>query len=226
LCTWCRTSKAVAGVVVTLALAACGSGARQDVHEPTGHFRVAVTRATFPALQTLSSHTRLVLVVQNTGRRPIPNLAVTICNISCAYPAPPGQGSSAEAFSQNIAQPYVANPSRPIWIVDRPPGACTYSCQNGGQGAYVTAYANTWALGHRLPPGASARFVWGVTAVWAGRHTVAWQVSAGLNGKAKAVLADGTKPHGTFNVLVSARPQQSYVNNQGQIVVVRSGKKG
>jgi hypothetical protein len=68
--------------------------------------------------------------------------------------------------------------------------------------------------------------VWGVTAVWAGHHTVAWQVAAGLNGKAKAVLADGTKPRGTFNVIVSARPQQSYVNNQGKIVVVRPGNKG
>lgn len=205
-------------------MASCGSGARQDAHEPSGYFRVAVTHATFPAVQKLSSHTRLVLVVQNTGRRAIPNLAVSICNISCTYPAPPGQGSSAQAFSQNIAQPYVANPSRPIWIVDRPPGPCRYSCQSGGQGSYVTAYSNTWALGRRLAPGASARFVWGVTAVWAGHHTVAWQVAAGLNGKAKAVLADGTKPRGTFNVVVSARPQQSYVNNQGKIVVVPPGK--
>ncbi|MGO9884696.1 MAG: hypothetical protein ACLPV4_17000 [Solirubrobacteraceae bacterium] len=221
-----RSCQVVAGVVVMLALAACGSGARQDANEPSGYFRVAVTRATFPPVQKLASHTRLVLVVRNIGRRPVPNLAITICNVSCSFAAPRGQGSSAAAFSHNIGQPYVANPSRPIWIVDRPPGPCTYSCQNGGQGAYVTAYSNTWALGHKLAPGASARFVWGVTAVWAGRHTVAWQVAAGLNGKAKAVLADGTRPRGTFTVFVSSRPQQSYVNNQGKIVVVPPGKKG
>jgi hypothetical protein len=219
-----RSCLVIAGVVAALAVAACGSGARQDANEPSGHFRVAITRATFPPLQKLASRTRLVLVVRNIGRRPIPNLAITICNVTCAYPAPRGQGSSAAAFSQNITQPYVANPSRPIWIVDRPPGPCSYSCQNGGLGAYVTAYSNTWALGRKLPPGASAIFVWGVTAVWPGRHTVAWQVAAGLNGKAKAVLANGTQPHGTFTVFVSSRPQQSYVNNKGQIVVVPPGK--
>jgi hypothetical protein len=208
-----------------LALAGCGSGARQDAHEPNGNFRVAVSRAIFPPLQKLARRSRLVLVIRNTGTKPVPNLAVTICNVTCAYPAPRGQGSSAAAFAQSIRQPGLANPSRPIWIVDRPPGPCSYSCQNGGLGAYVTAYSNTWALGRELAPGASAIFVWGVTAVRAGRHTVAWQVAAGLNGKAKAVLADGTQPRGMFNVFVSSRPQQSYVNNQGKIVVP-PGKKG
>jgi hypothetical protein len=207
--------------VAVLAVAACGSGSNQAAHETPGRFQVSVDLATFPPVQKLARYTRLVILVRNTSHRVIPNLAVTICNITCAYPAPRGAGTSATAFAQNISQPYVANPSRPIWIVDRPPGPCLYSCQNGGPGAYVTAYANTWALGHRLPPGATARFVWGVTPVTSGRHIVAWQVAAGLNGKAKAVLADGTQPHGTFAVLVSQRPQQSYVNNRGQIVVKR-----
>ena len=47
---------------------------------------------------------------------------------------------------------------------------------------------------------------------------VAWEVAAGLNGKAKAVLADGSLPHGTFTVNVSSAPAQTYVNNNGQIV--------
>ena len=50
------------------------------------------------------------------------------------------------------------------------------------------------------------------------RHVVAWQIAAGLNGKAKAVLAGGAKPHGTFKVSITSAPQQSYVNNNGQIV--------
>ena len=221
-----RSCGIVASVAAGLALASCGSSSNQASQEPLGRFPVRVARASFPAVQKLAQYTRLVILVRNTGRRAIPNLAVTICNTTCAYPAPPGQGTSAEAFAQNIAQPNVANPSRPIWIVDRPPGPCLYSCQNGGQGAYVTAYSNTWALGRKLAPGAVARFVWGVTAVSAGRHIVAWQVAAGLNGKARAVQADGTQPHGSFAVLVSPRPLQSYVNNNGQIVFKKSTAGG
>ena len=81
-------------------------------------------------------------------------MAVTICNVTCAYPAPTGEGTSARGVRRRTSiSSYVANPSRPIWIVDRAPGPCRYSCRNGGQGAAVTAYSNTWALG-RLKPGA------------------------------------------------------------------------
>jgi hypothetical protein len=65
----------------------------------------------------------------------------------------------------------------------------------------------------------------GVTAVSAGSHVVAWQVAAGLNGKAKAVLADGSQPGGTFAVHITRKPQQSYVNNAGKVVVVNGSGK-
>ena len=203
----------LAGVVV----AACGGGQTQASNEPKGKFPVAVDTASFPPAQKLAQKTHLVIAVRNTGHKPIPDVAVTICNVTCAYPAPKGEGTSAAAFGANISQPYVANPSRPVWIVDAAPGACRYSCQNGGPGAAVTAYANTWALG-RLAPGHTARFDWAVTAVKAGRHVVAWEVAAGLNGRARAVLAGGGPPHGTFTVHVGSQPPQSYVNNNGQIV--------
>ena len=210
----------IAGVVATLALVACGSsGSDQASHEPSGNFKVSVASATFPASQRLAERTHLVIAVRNTGTKAIPNLAVTICNVTCAYNAPSGQGTSAQAFAQDLNQPYLANASRPIWIVDRPPGPCLYSCKNGGAGAYVTAYSNTWALGHKLAPGHTATFDWGVTAVWAGKHVVAWQVAAGLNGNAKAVLADGSQPGGTFAVHIVSAPQQSYVNSAGKVVV-------
>jgi hypothetical protein len=212
-----RSCGIIAGAVSALAVSACGSGARQDVHEPRGQFTVAVSTASFPSSQTLSQHTHLVIAVRNASHKTIPDVAVTICNVTCAYPAPKGEGTSAGAFAADINQPYVANPSRPTWVVDRAPGACGYSCGAGGQGAAVTAYSNTWALG-RLKPGHTAKFDWSVTAVSAGRHVVAWQVAAGLNGLAKAVLANGSKPRGTFAVNIASTPQQSYVNNNGQIV--------
>lgn len=145
---------------------------------------------------------------------------MTICNVTCGFPAPKGEGTSAAAFASDISQPNVANPSRPIWIVDRGPGACGYSCQNGGQGAAVTAYANTWALG-RLKPGHTARFDWAVTAVQAGRHLVAWEVAAGLNGNTRAVLPNGSPPHGRFAVNVDTAPPRFYVGSGGQVVVTK-----
>ncbi len=206
-----------AGVGLALAISACGGGQNQAASEPSGNFPVKVSTATFPATQRLSQHTHLVIAVHNAGSKAIPNVAVTICNVTCAYPAPKGEGSSSEAFAADISQSGLANPSRPLWVIERPPGPCGYSCKNGGQGAAVTAYANTWALG-RLAPGKTARFDWAVTAVQPGRHVVAWQVAAGLNGKAKAVLSNGAAPHGRFAVKVSTKPAQSYVNNNGQIV--------
>ena len=214
-----RSSGIVAGVAVAVAaaLSACGSGARQDANEPSGNFAVAVPVAHFPASQRLAERTRLVIAVRNVSGKTIPNIAVTICNITCRYPAPPGAGTNAQAFAQDLDQPYLANPSRPIWIVDRPPGPCRYSCLSGGPGGAVTAYSNTWALG-ALASGATATFVWGVTAVKAGTHVVAWQVAAGLNGKAKAVLPGGGTPEGAFVVKVSSAPLQEYVTSSGKVV--------
>lgn len=210
----------IASAGMALAVAGCGGGSSQAASEPGGHFTVSVRAASFPSSQRLAQHTHLVIAVRNTGDHAIPNVAVTICNVTCAYPAPKGEGSSSRAFAADIKQSDLANPSRPLWIVDRGPGACTFSCQNGGQGSGVTAYSNTWALG-RLAPGKTARFDWAVTAVKAGRHVLAWQVAAGLNGKAKAVLSDGSPPHGRFAVEVSHAPAQSYVNNNGQIVTAQ-----
>jgi hypothetical protein len=204
-------------VAVATGLGACGGGSRQDVHEPSGSFTVQVPTATFPTHQQLAERTRLVIDVRNTSARTLPNVAVTICNTTCTYPAPLGQGTSVQPFAYYLPMPGLVSHSRPVWIVDRPPGACNYSCQNGGRGTDFTVDANTWAAG-QLKPGATARFAWDVTAVVPGRYTVAWQVSAGIYGKAKAVLADGTIPRGAFTVNIAHAPAQSFVNDQGAIV--------
>ena len=212
-----RGCEIVAGAGMALAVAACGSGQRQDVHEPKGRFKLAVTTARFPAAQTISEHTHLVIDVHNAGTKTIPDVAVTICNVTCSSRAPKGEGTSAQAFAATAPGAQGLDPSRPLWIVEGGPGPCGYSCRGGGRGAYVTAYSNTWAAG-TLKPGATVRFDWTVTAVAAGRRVVAWEVAAGLNGRAKAVLAGGSRPHGTFVVHVDSAPAQSYVNNNGQIV--------
>ena len=47
-------------------------------------------------------------------------------------------------------------------------------------------------------------------------------MAAGLNGRAKAVLGNGSAPHGTFSVDIDTAPQQTYVGNNGQIVTTSS----
>jgi hypothetical protein len=192
-------------------LAGCGSAARQDASEPTGNFTVDVPVATFPAAQRLAEHTHLVITVRNASGKTIPNIAVTISS--------PGHGgTAAQAFGELLApSPGLASRSRPVWVIDRAPGPCRFSCVNGGPGGAVTAYTNTWALGS-LKPGAKATFDWGVTAMKAGTYEIRYQIAAGLNGKAKAVLADGSRPVGHFKVRVLQAPQQSYVNDKGQVV--------
>ena len=197
-------------------LSACGGGQSQDANEPSGNFPVRAV-ATFPNAQRLAQHSRMVVIVHNTGNKTIPNVAVTICNVTCAYPAPRGQGSAAGAFAADISQEGAANLSRPIWIVDTPPKPCTAAtCSQGSSGGAVTAYSNTWALG-ALAPGRTATFIWRVTAVQPGVHTLAWEVAAGLNGKAKAVQ-NGTIPRGKITVLVRKAPAKTYVTNSGKVV--------
>ncbi len=209
------------GLAMLVALAGCGGGSPQNANAPSGRFRVAVS-ASFPTFQRLAEHTDLVISVHNMDSRPIPNVAVTICNVTCAYPAPVGQGTSVAAFSDYLNQPGLASHSRPVWVVERPPGQCTgaagYSCENGGAGGDVSAESNTWQRGAPLKPGGTAVFAWNVTAVQPGRFTVAWEVSGDLYGNAKAVLSDGSIPRGTLPVTISQTPAQSYVNDNGAIV--------
>ena len=202
------TIGAVAAIVV---LSSCGAGARQDAYEPSGNFTVAVPVATFPSFQRLAQQTHLVISVRNSGSQTIPNVAVTITN--------PVYGTAAQAFGYLLSDTTqgLASRSRPVWIIDRPPGPCNFACKVGGPGGAVTAYANTWALGP-LRPGVTATFDWAVTAIKPGTHFVQYRVAAGLNGKAKAVLADGGIPTGKFKVTVTRVPQHYYVNAKGQVV--------
>jgi len=200
---------------VVLAVSACGSSAtKQSAGEPKGNFPVEVSTASFPASQRLAERTDLVIAVRNAGSKTIPNVAVTITN--------PAYGTAAQAFGTLLpqsapGQPILAGRSRPVWIVDQPPGPRGYSTSQGGPGGAVTAYSNTWALG-RLAPGQTARFDWGVTAVQPGSYTVRYVVAAGLTGRARAVLASGGPVAGSFHVRILAGPRQAYVNNAGKIV--------
>jgi hypothetical protein len=216
---------AIAGAA--LGLAGCGSvsshGTPAAGTTTTGgqSYRVAVPIPSFAARQSLAAKERLVITVRNTGHRALPNVAVTICNTTCSYTARRGQGTTVQAFSYPIANAAnLANASRPVWIVQRAPGPCGYSCRNLGPGAAVTAYSNTWALG-RLSPGHTARFVWTVTPVKAGRFVVAWQVAAALSGDNRAVLRSGRPARGKLTVNISTRPPHYVVQPDGKVTTKR-----
>jgi hypothetical protein len=185
-------------------LAGCG-GARQDVHEPSGTFTVNILRASFPTRQNISHAERMVLVVRNDSNKTVPNMTVSVDSFS--------------APSQAVG---LANPLRPVWIVDVGPGASPVHGVEGivadSAGGAQTAYVNTWALGAVRPHG-QRTFIWKVTPVKSGVHRVTYTVAAGLNGKARAQLADGQQPRGSFTVSISPAAAQVHVDpNTGQVV--------
>lgn len=168
----------------------CGSsGERQDKNEPEGNFKVEVVEAKFPDKQSLAKRSEMVIVVKNVDQKTIPNAAVTV-----------------HSFDQRSNDPNLADPSRPLFVVNRGP--------RGGD----TAYVGTWALGP-LKPGEVKSFRWDVTAVKAGPYKLTYKVNAGLAGKAKAVLASGEKPTGEFVGEISNKAPNAKVADDGKTVV-------
>jgi hypothetical protein len=176
-----RRATAAAGLVA-LGVAGCGGGDRQDKNEPSGEFPVRVVDATFPSTQHIAAQAPMRITVRNTGTKDIPNVAVTV-----------------RGFSYRDTQPGLADPTKPIWIVDHGP--------KGGD----TAYVGTWALG-RLGPGRSRTFEWRVTPIKAGHYNVSYEIAAGLDGKAKARTRDGGRAAGNFRVDVSGKPADARVD--------------
>ncbi len=165
-----------------LAVAGCGSEARQDANEPDGTFSVDVTKASFPGKQQIAASQKMTIRVKNTGSRTIPNIAVTV-----------------DSFNKRSEQPGLADARRPVWVIDEGP--------EGGE----TAYTNTWSL-NRLGAGETKTFEWNVTPVEPGRYTVKYTVAAGLDGKAKATASGGGPVTGTFPVQISKTPEQARVD--------------
>jgi hypothetical protein len=167
----------LAGTLVSLG--ACGGGAKEDANDPTGTFKVDVPRASFPGNQRLAQESTLEITVVNKDSREIPRLAVSV-----------------DGFSQRRDDATLADPSRPIWIINQAPLNAD------------SALTNTWALGP-VGPGQSRTFKWKVTPVRSGTYSVRYRVAAGLFGKAKVEdTTTGAPPKGSFiaRVLRTPRP--------------------
>lgn len=187
----------LAGACAALGSSACGSS-RQDTHEANGSFPIEVVRARFPRLQSIARPIRLALRVRNAGTRTAPSVAVSL-----------------DSFNYVENFPQLAASQRPVWVVEQGPGpAARIPVQSQAvspPGGAQTAYVNTWTLGP-LAAGASDTFVWLVTPVKPGVHTVHYTVSAGLAGKAKAILPSGGGVRGQLTALITARPPARHVD--------------
>ena len=184
-------------------LSACGGEKRQDENEPEGRFRVDVVDASFPVKQKLAKRSALKITVRNAGRRTVPNIAVTV-----------------NGFDTKLKNPELADPSRPVFVINGKPteiGDFAESKDIAPEGG-ETAYVNTWALGP-LKAGAEKTFRWSVTAVRAGPFKISYKLAAGLDGKAKAVDAEGITPAGIFQGTVDDTPPDTRVAEDGVTVI-------
>ena len=191
-------TRLIGPLLAALAIASgCGGGERQDADETKGTFRIEVAAASFPAQQSIAKPATLRIGVRNAGKRTAPNVAVTVETKG----ATPGAGAVAFAQSQNDER--LADPNRPVWILDEGPGGGT------------SAYANSWTLGP-LRAGQTKDFEWKLTAVKAGSYSIAYSVAPGLDGKAR--LASDSKARGTFRVEIADEPIPARVNDAGEVI--------
>ena len=200
--------------VMCLGVVACGGDAEtQDDSEPSGDFPTEVVTSKFPNRQRLAETTNLELEVENTGEETIPDVAVTIFTA-----AGDDEDGADGSFSIRIDNPTLANPNRPVWILDNKFPRIVGEPAPKGSSPGTVAQTNTYAFGE-LPPGERLGMIWKLTPVMAGTYTVNYEVSAGLFGNAKAVTSDGSRPEGKFVVTVTDKPPKARVSNSGQVEV-------
>lgn len=199
---------AASGAVVLaagLAVAGCGEGSQQNADETVASYPLQVTRVRFPRRQYVSRPERLVLTVRNTGQQTAPNVAVTI-----------------QSFTYRSAFPGLADPRRPVWVVEKGPGPGAHPPVNTQEvsepGGAQTAYVSTWALGP-LSPGQQRTYRWEVVPVKPGRFKVTYRIAGGLAGNAKAVAPGGGAVEGLLLTRIAGEPPPTYVNPKtGEVV--------
>jgi len=188
-----------------LLAAGCGESS-QDANESEAEYSLQVLRARFHHIQAVARPTSFELLVHNPGSTTVPNVVVTI-----------------DSFYYRSDYPQLADPNRPVWIVDRGPGATpTAPVESVGiqsPGGYTTATATVWAAGP-LKAGETRNFVWRLTPVRPGIHRVAYSVAPGLHGKATVLPRYAHATHGTFKVLVASQPPITHVNPETGVVEV------
>ena len=173
-----------------------------------------VVSAKFPPKQRLADTQDLTLEIENSGSETIPNLAVTIWT---------GDEKADGSFNLRNEQTDLADPNRPVWILENgypkllEPGTDAGELDAAPSAGAEVASTDTFAFGS-LAAGENFTAVWRVTPVKAGTYNVHYTIAAGLNGKAKAVTADGSPVEGEFVATITDRPPQTRVTESGAVV--------
>ena len=194
----------LAVAAVSVGVAGCGGGERQDANEPEGDYRVEVVEASFPKKQKLAKTSQLEIVVRNEDSKEIPNVAVTL-----------------KGLDQREDDPDLADQRRPVFALNgkfKEFGDIEDAQAQTPNGIENPTYVDTWSLGP-LGPGESKSFKWNVTAVQAVPYRLEYTVAAGLDGKARAVDESGNIPQGVFSGTVSDDPPQSRIADDGKTIV-------
>jgi hypothetical protein len=194
----------LAGACAAAGASGCGS-TRQDSAEVKRSFAMEVVKASFPTNQSIARPAQLELQVRNTGTRTAPRVAVSI-----------------DSFYYTENYPQLASTQRPVWVIEQGPGPVVkrpvQSQAISPPGGAETAYVNTWTLGP-LAAGATQTFLWRVTPVKAGLHTVHYRVAAGLAGKAVALVPSGGPVQGQLTADVAPAPPSRHVDpSTGRVV--------
>jgi hypothetical protein len=191
---------------VALSIAACGESSSNS--SEAGTFPVKVVTAQFPTQQRLGETTLLRLGVRNTGRKTVPALTV---NISIG--GKEGDDSRLP-FGYRDAQPGLAQPDRPVWVLSARYPKANGSTESAGA---ETPSPKTFDFGP-LKAGATMEAVWKVSAVRTGNYRVNYGIGAGLGGEAKAETPAGTEAGGSFGVKITEVPPDTVVTDSGEVV--------
>jgi hypothetical protein len=214
-------------VASAIGLSACGGSPEpQDANEPVGDYPVEVTIEKFPTKQRLAETSDLRLGVENTGDEPLPELVFTISTTpedeggSTGTASSTGAGGADGSFNIRSEQPGLANPNRPVWILENKyPRLASEGAPAGLSGGF-RAQTNTFGFGP-LEPGEEKEAIWRLTPVQAGSYTLSYIVAAGLDGNAKAVTDSGEPVEDEIDVDISDVPPKARVNDAGKVVTVK-----
>jgi hypothetical protein len=215
-----RIAAGMAALALTWTVSACGGGERQDVTEPSGEFPVQVVKERFPARQQLVETSNIELDIKNIGDQTIPDLAVAIHTTPAS--AATNEAKPRRAFDVRLDQPGLADPNRPVWILEHDypklitPGVSLKKIAAAPSGGASAAQTDTFQFG-AVRPGESKDIVWRVTPVRAGTYTIHYEVAAGLQGKAKAVTAGGTSVKGELAATITTKTPRTCVKGNGQV---------
>lgn len=170
-----------------------------------GSFAMEVVRASFPTSQSIAKPASLELQVRNAGTHTVPRLAVAL-----------------DSFYYTENYPELAATQRPVWVIEHGPGPPVKTPVESQAvtppGGAQTAYVNTWTLGP-LAPGQTQTYLWRVTPVKSGMHTVHFTIAAGLSGKAKAQTPSGAPVQGQLTANIAALPPSRHVDPRtGRVV--------